>query len=79
MAAYHRGMSEVIEAEYFAEERMLKLERALDGVSDHARVRVVVEQTSATRPVDWPTLDEEAGRELARGVREALGRDDIAD
>ncbi len=72
-------MSEVIEAEYLAKERILKLERPLDGVSDHERVRVMVEQTSTTRPTDWPTVSEDAGRELARGVREAFGRDNIAD
>jgi hypothetical protein len=34
---------------------------------------VVIEQQN-----DWPPLDEEAGRELARAVRDAFGRDEIA-
>ena len=71
-------MREVIEAEYLADERVLKLTRPLDGVSDHERVRVVVEQTAATEHGGWPTLGHEAGRELARAVRDAFGRDDIA-
>ena len=71
-------MRKPVEAEYLAEEQILKLARPLDGISDHERVRVLVEQTSAADHNDWPTLDEEAGRELARAVRDAFGRDDIA-
>jgi hypothetical protein len=71
-------MSKAVEAEYLAEEGLLKLASPLDGISDHEQVRVVVERTSATRPDDWPTLDDEAGRELAQEVREAFGRDNIA-
>ncbi len=71
-------MSKAVEAEYLAEEGLLKLARPLEGISDHERVRVVVETTSATASDDWPTLSDEAGRELAQKVREAFGRDNIA-
>ena len=68
-------MSRIVEAEYLADERVLKLASPLDGVGDRERVRVVIEQTNRG---DWPTLTEEAGRDLARAVRDAFGRDDIA-
>jgi len=71
-------MSKAVEAEYLADQHVLKLERPLDGVQDHERVRVVVEQPSITTSREWPALGEEAGRELACAVREAFGRDEIA-
>lgn len=71
-------MSRTIEAEYLAEERVLKLARPLDGIADHARVHVVIEQHSSVQPDEWPTVGEKAGRELARAVRDAFGRDDIS-
>jgi hypothetical protein len=71
-------MSKAVEAEYLAEKRILKLAQPLDGIRDHERVRVLVEQTSVSEGSDWPTLHEEAGRELARAVRDAFGRDEIA-
>lgn len=71
-------MSRVIEAEYLAEERVLKLTRPLEGVADHELVQVVVEQNPSGNRNDWPTLSEDAGRELARAVRDAFGREDIA-
>jgi len=71
-------MSKVIEAEYLAEEQILKLAHPLDGIRDHERVRVLVEQSAPPRRNDWPTLDEEAGRELAQAVRDTFGRDGIA-
>ena len=36
------------------------------------------EPTALAQRDDWPTLGEEAGRELARAVRDAFGRDEIA-
>lgn len=71
-------MREVVEAEYLADEQLLKLERPLDGISDHQRVRVVIEQASVTDRDAWPTVSEDAGRDLAQAVRDAFGRDDIA-
>ena len=70
-------MSNPVEAEYLAQEQILKLSRPLDGVGDHERVRVLVEQTCRAPRNDWPTLHEDAGRELAQAVRDAFGRDDI--
>jgi len=70
-------MRKAIEAEYLADAGVLKLAHPLEGVRDHERVTVVVEQTSHTEANAWPTLDEEAGRELARAVRDAFGRDGI--
>jgi predicted DNA-binding antitoxin AbrB/MazE fold protein len=71
-------MSKAIEAEYLADAGMLKLAQPLEGVRDHERVTVVVEQTSNTEKTAWPTVGEEAGRELALAVRDAFGRDGIA-
>jgi predicted DNA-binding antitoxin AbrB/MazE fold protein len=71
-------MSKVIEAEYLADERILKLAQPLDGLADHERVQVVIERRLIPERNDWPKLDEDAGRELARAVRDAFGRDEIA-
>ncbi|HXD81468.1 MAG TPA: hypothetical protein VNU27_07830 [Candidatus Acidoferrum sp.] len=70
-------MDRTIEAEYIAEEKVLKLAEPLAGVGNHETVRVTISDRTAERG-DWPTLSDEAGRELARAVREAFGRDDIA-
>jgi hypothetical protein len=71
-------MDRTIEAEYIAEEKVLKLAEPLAGVRNHETVRVTIDDRRTTERGDWPTLSEEAGRELARAVREAFGRDDIA-
>ena len=71
-------MGRTIEAEYIAEEKVLKLAEPLAGVRNHEKVRVIIDDSRAPESGDWPTLSEEAGRELARAVREAFGRDDIA-
>jgi hypothetical protein len=71
-------MGRTIEAEYIAEERVLKLAEPLAGVRNHEKVRVTIDDSRAPERSDWPTLSEEAGRELARAVRDAFGRDDIA-
>jgi hypothetical protein len=73
-----RTMSKAIEAEYLADECVLKLTQPIDGLADHERVHVVIEQHPPAERNDWPKLDEEAGRELARAVRDAFGRDEIA-
>jgi len=71
-------MSKVIEAEYLAKERVLKLAQPLDEIADHERVHVVIEQRQPAERNDWPKVGENAGCELARAVREAFGRDEIA-
>ena len=76
--AYSEPMSKAVEAEYLAEDQILKLAQPLDGIRDHERVRIVIEQTPAADANDWPSLSEDAGRELARAVRDAFGRDEIA-
>jgi len=43
-------MTKQVVAEYLAEEQKLKLQEPLDGVEDHATVRVVVEMESTSRP-----------------------------
>ena len=35
------------------------------------------ERTQAPERGDWPTLDDDAGRELAQSIREMFGRDNI--
>ena len=71
-------MQRTIEAEYIAEEKILKLTEPLAGVRNHETVRVTIGDRRTAERGDWPTLGEDAGRELARAVREAFGRDDIA-
>jgi hypothetical protein len=71
-------MSSPVEAEYLEKERVLKLARPLEGVRDHERVSVVVETSTAAAGGEWPALSDEAGDDLARAVRDAFGRDDIA-
>ena len=71
-------MGRTIEAEYIAEDKVLKLAEPLVGVRDHEKVRVTINETATAGRDDWPTLSEEAGRELAQAVREAFGRDNIA-
>jgi hypothetical protein len=68
-------MSRTIEAEYIAEEKVLKLSEALPGVRNHERVRVTLNEFVAPDRGDWPTVSEEGGRDLAQAVREAFGRD----
>lgn len=75
-------MGRTIEAEYLAEQNVLKLTEPLTGVRDHAKVAIEVRETQETSGKPWlalaGSLDEEAGRTLARTVREAFGRDGIA-
>jgi hypothetical protein len=68
-------MSRTIEAEYIAEEKVLKLAEPLAGVRNHEVVRVTLDATVAGDRGDWPTVSEEGGRDLALAVREAFGRD----
>jgi hypothetical protein len=71
-------MSRTIEAEYIADGNVLKLAEPLAGVRDHGKVHVTIDESIPADRGDWPTLSEEAGRELAQAVREAFGRDDVA-
>lgn len=68
-------MSRTIEAEYIAEEKVLKLTEALAGVRNHEMVHVTLNVPVAPDRGDWPTVSEEGGRDLAQAVREAFGRD----
>lgn len=74
-------MGRTIEAEYIADENILKLAQPLVGIADHAKVSIEVKETSATADQPWlalaGSLTEEQGRELARAVRDAFGRDEI--
>ena len=76
--SYPIDMGKTFEAEYVASEKVLRLAEPLAGVRDHDMVRVTIEETGSSERGDWPTVSEEAGRELARAVREAFGRDNIA-
>jgi len=68
-------MSRTIEAEYIAEEKVLKLTEPLAGVRNHEMVSVTLNDPAAPERGDWPTVSEEGGRDLARAVRDAFGRD----
>lgn len=66
-------MSKVVEAEYDAAENVLRLVEPLEGVADHAKVYVIVEEESRG-PHPWDDLrgclSKEAGQELAAAVEE---------
>ena len=70
-------MQKTVTAEYLADERKLKLDAPLDGVADHARVLVAIEEGA---PADRPwkslegTLSVEAGESLAASVEELFGK-----
>ena len=74
-------MSTTIEAEYIARDNVLKLAQPLSGVADHAKVSIEVKAVRAADGQPWlalaGSLTEEEGRELARAVRDAFGRDEI--
>jgi len=74
-------MGKTIEAEYIARENILKLAQPLSGVADHAKVSIEVKDPPAATDQPWlalaGSLSEEEGRELARAVRDAFGRDEI--
>ena len=73
------SMARTIEAEYLAEQNVLKLAEPLTGVRDHAKVAVEIKDSSTTDSQPWMvlagTLDEHSGREVARAVNEAFGRE----
>jgi hypothetical protein len=72
-------MTITIEAEYLAEQNVLKLTEPLAGVRDHAKVSVEIKESAPDDARSWlalaGALDESAGRELSRAVREAFGRE----
>jgi hypothetical protein len=74
-------MGRTIEAEYIARDNVLKLAQPLSGVADHAKVSIEVKDVPAAHDQPWlalaGSLTEEEGRELARAVRDAFGRDEI--
>jgi hypothetical protein len=74
-------MGKTIQAEYLADENILKLTQPLEGVKDHANVEVEIRELPSEGSQPWlrlaGSLSEEAGRDLARAVREAFGRDEI--
>ena len=73
-------MGRRVEAEYMAEQNVLKLAGPLSGVSDHEKVEVEIRQIPAGGDQPWlklaGSLSDEDGRTLARTVREAFGRDE---
>jgi len=74
-------MSRTVEAEYLADGNILKLAQPLSGVADHARVSIEVKEAPVVAFQPWlalaGSLSEEEGRDLARAVRDAFGRDEI--
>jgi hypothetical protein len=72
-------MSRRVEAEYPADENVLRLNEPLAGVRDHPRVVIEITDRPETDGAPWlalaGSLSEAAGRELARAVRDEFGRD----
>lgn len=73
------GIPKKVTAEYRARERMLKLDAPLEGVADHARVLVEI-QEEVVDATPWirlkGVLSSEAGESLARAVDELFGKSD---
>ncbi|MEA2237823.1 MAG: hypothetical protein QOC81_2547 [Thermoanaerobaculia bacterium] len=71
-------MTRTIEAEYLADENVLKLTEPLTGVRDHAKVAVEIKDSSVHEHQPWMalagSLDGDSGREVAKAVNEAFGR-----
>jgi len=72
-------MSRTIEAEYLAEQNVLKLTEPLTGVRDHAKLAVEITALPTPESQPWMalsgSLDGQSGSEVARAVNEAFGRD----
>jgi hypothetical protein len=72
-------VARTIEAEYLAEQNVLKLAQPLTGVRDHARLSVEIKDSSAPESQPWMalagSLDKHSGREIALAVNEAFGRE----
>jgi hypothetical protein len=73
-------MARTIEAEYLAEQNVLKLTEPLTGVRDHAKLAVEIKDSSTPQSQQpWMalagSLDGHSGREVARLVNEAFGRE----
>ncbi len=72
-------MARTIEAEYLAEHNVLKLTEPLTGVRDHAKLAVEIKALPTTESQPWMafagTLSGKSGREVARAVNEAFGRE----
>lgn len=73
-------MARTIEAEYLAEQNVLKLTAPLTDVRDHTKLAVEIKEVSATPQAQpWMSLagslDGHSGREVTRLVNEAFGRD----
>jgi hypothetical protein len=71
-----------IGAEYDPDHNTLKLDKPLEGVKGRVRLRIETESEATAEPErPWMKyhgcLSEEAGRELAKAIREAFGRDEI--
>jgi hypothetical protein len=69
-------------AEYDPEHNTLKLDEPLTGIKGRVRLRIETESEAPAEPErQWMAsegaLDEESGREIAKAVREAFGRDEI--
>jgi hypothetical protein len=70
-----------VTAEYLAEEQTLKLDAPLEGVSDHARLLVAIDEVV---PGDRPwirlegTLSAEEGASLAASIEELFGKENAA-
>jgi hypothetical protein len=74
-------MSRTVEAEYIADQNVLKLTEPLSGIGDHQKVEVEIRPALASADQPWlrlaGSLSDNEGRDLARAVRDAFGRDEI--
>jgi hypothetical protein len=67
-------MRRIVEAEYDAQRKTLRLDQPLDGVDDHQRVHLIISDSSVNPERPWMALHGslagEAGDELAQLVEE---------
>jgi hypothetical protein len=79
LPCYPMFMSRTIEAEYLAKQNVLKLTEPLTGVRDHSKLAVEITALPTTESQPWMalsgSLDGQSGREVARAVNEAFGRE----
>ncbi len=74
-------MGRTVEAEYIAEENVLKLTEPLSGIRDHQKVEIEIRPAAVAVDQPWlqlaGSLGDEDGRRVASAIREAFGRDEI--
>lgn len=67
-------MSKSVRAQYWAAEKILKLESGLEGIADQARIKVTIESDDLP---SWTRLIGSLSPDAADAWKKALGRDEV--